>query len=67
MDETQSMNVYVYSKHLAENYLLRHSGNVRVVISRPAMVTGAEHEPFPGWTDTVSAAGIVTYPAMTGL
>ena len=67
LTETNSMNTYVYTKNLAELYIARYRGNLRTVISRPSMVTGAYKEPLIGWTDTVSAAGIVVFPAMTGL
>lgn len=67
LNEVNYMNTYVYAKSLAERYLARHRGNVRLVISRPAMVTASLKEPFVGWTDTTSAIGLAMFPAITGL
>jgi fatty acyl-CoA reductase len=61
------MNTYVYTKNIAERYIARYRGNMRTVISRPSVVTGAYREPLIGWTDTVAAGGALLFPGMIGL
>jgi alcohol-forming fatty acyl-CoA reductase len=35
----------------------RLNPNLSALIIRPAIIGGALSEPYPGWTDTISAAG----------
>ncbi|XP_044017830.1 putative fatty acyl-CoA reductase CG8306 isoform X1 [Aphidius gifuensis] len=41
-------NSYTFTKHLAEHEVV--NGKVPAGIVRPSMITGAWHEPVPGWT-----------------
>ena len=61
-------NTYTYTKNLAEQALqANRRPDLRIVISRPSIITGTYRFPFEGWTDTVSAAGSVTYPYGMGM
>ena len=53
----QYPNTYTYTKQLAEKSLFKKRGNVNVVLFRPSIIAGAYKDPFPGWTDSLSAAG----------
>jgi nucleoside-diphosphate-sugar epimerase len=44
-------NNYTYTKNLAERYLERNRGNIRLIINRPTMIYGCVREPMPGWVD----------------
>lgn len=37
------------------------------IIFRPAIIAGSKAQPFPGWTDTLSAAGGLTFVGALGL
>lgn len=52
-------NTYSFTKNLAEKSLKQNKGNVKLVIWRPAIIASAEKDPFPGWTDTIAAAGAI--------
>lgn len=67
MKETNSFNVYTYTKDLAERYIERYRGDLNVVISRPSAIVACAREPFVGWTDTVSAGGAIGYPMAIGI
>ena len=58
-------NTYTFTKNLSEKNLMSKRGNVNVVIWRPSIITSSFNQPFPGWTDSVSAAGGLTL--LTGL
>jgi hypothetical protein len=60
-------NTYVFTKDLAERYLERYSGNLRVVINRPSMIQGTHSDPFPGWTDSVGAHASVAFADLLGV
>lgn len=60
-------NTYTFSKNLAEKNLLKNHGNVRTVIVRPSVIACSDKEPFPGWTDSIAAAGGLTYLAGIGI
>jgi len=34
---------------------------------RPTIIISCEHEPYVGWTETISAAGALTYAVTMGL
>ena len=38
-----------------------------VVLLRPSIISGSIREPFPGWTDTISAAGGLSIAGGIGL
>jgi hypothetical protein len=60
-------NTYTYTKNLAEKNLINKMGDIKVNILRPAIIASAHREPFPGWTDTLSAAGGMTMLGGHGL
>ena len=45
----------------------RRKPTTPVVLLRPAIIIAAKEEPFPGWTDTISAAGGLTMVGGIGL
>lgn len=53
-------NTYTFTKNLSEKSLIRNQGNVRIVICRPSIIASTFKDPFPGWTDSLSAAGGLT-------
>lgn len=53
-------NTYVYTKALAENIILKHSGDLPVCIARPSIVISTAEEPIVGWTNNFyGATGVV--------
>ena len=68
MQATKFPNTYSLTKNLAEKYLERNRRpDLRVSISRPAIVTASEKYPFPGWTDSVAASGAIVYVLGRGI
>jgi fatty acyl-CoA reductase len=61
----QFPNTYTFTKNMAEKTLLKRKGDLPVVLFRPAIIASSAEEPFPGWTDSLSAAGGITL--MSGL
>jgi alcohol-forming fatty acyl-CoA reductase len=53
-------NTYTFTKMMAEKQLVQSKGDLNVVIWRPAIIASSISDPFPGWTDQLSAAGGVT-------
>lgn len=45
---------------MAEKNIVKNKGHVKVVLWRPSIVCCAYTSPFPGWTDSISAAGGIT-------
>jgi fatty acyl-CoA reductase len=45
--------------------LRKNRGHVTVSVVRPAIIASSLREPFPGWTDSLSAAGGISL--LTGL
>ena len=60
-------NTYTYTKNLAERYLERNRGNLRLIINRPTMIYGCFREPMPGWVDQVTPLGGVGLPLAMGM
>lgn len=60
-------NTYTFAKNLAEKALALKHGHVKVCIVRPTIIASAAREPFPGWTDTMSAAGGISILGGLGL
>ena len=60
-------NTYTFTKHLAEKNIKNNMGNVKVVIWRPAIIASALTQPFPGWTDSLSAAGGLSFLGGLGI
>lgn len=50
-------NTYTFTKNLTEQILKTEIGAIPVCIVRPTIIGGAWKEPFPGWVDSISAAG----------
>lgn len=42
-------------------------GNIKCCIWRPSIIACSLEQPFPGWTDSISAAGGLTILGTTGL
>ena len=62
------VNTYVYAKNMAERAIKKHSGDkFRTIIVRPSVVVATYKEPVPGYTDTVSAGGAMSFPMLMGL
>ena len=61
-------NTYTLTKHLAEQCLKKlRRPDLRLVVSRPAIITVTQKFPFPGWTDSNAAAGAVIYALGMGI
>lgn len=60
-------NTYTFSKNLSEKNLFKNHGNVKTVIVRPSIIACADNQPFPGWTDSLAAAGGLSYLGGIGL
>jgi len=52
---------------LAEKNLLKNHGNVKTVIIRPSIIACSDNEPYPGWTDSLAAAGGLTVLGALGI
>ncbi len=51
-------NTYTFTKSMGERTLRkRRNPKLPCLLFRPSIIVGAMHEPMPGWTDTISAAG----------
>lgn len=44
-------NTYVFTKGLAEEVCNDYKDRVPIIIYRPAIISGGEREPIPGWSD----------------
>ena len=60
-------NTYTFTKSLAEKQLVKTKDHVNVVIWRPSIIGSGLQDPFPGWTDTLSAAGGLALLSALGL
>jgi fatty acyl-CoA reductase len=60
-------NTYTFTKNLAEKSLKKNKGDLKCVIFRPSIIACSVKEPFPGWTDSLSAAGGLTLMIGLGL
>ena len=52
---------------MAEKSLMKKKGNLPCVLFRPSIIAAANKEPFPGWTDSLAAAGGITLMISLGL
>ena len=52
---------------MAEKSLFKKKENLKIVLFRPSIIAGAKIQPFPGWTDTISAAGVISVMGGLGL
>lgn len=50
-------NTYTFTKSLTEKSIVKKRGTLPTCIIRPSMTGASVAEPFPGWTDTISALG----------
>ena len=62
-----AQNTYLVTKQLAEQALRKHRGNIRLSISRPAMVSCCDAFPFPGWIDSLAAGAVAVYSVGAGI
>jgi len=60
-------NTYTYTKSMAERSMKTRLGNLRCAIVRPSIIICANHEPVPGWIDTLAAAGGMVFSITSGL
>jgi len=60
-------NTYTFTKNLAEKNILKNKGHLTVCLLRPSIIASSLREPFPGWTDSLSAAGGITMLCGMGL
>lgn len=61
-------NTYTFTKSMGERTLKkRRPANMPVVLIRPSIITASVREPYPGWTDTLSAAGGLSLAGATGI
>ena len=52
---------------MAEKTLIKRKGDLPVVLFRPSIIASALEQPFPGWTDSLAAAGGITLVSGLGL
>ena len=52
---------------MAEKTLIKRKGDLPVVLFRPSIIASALDQPFPGWTDSLVAAGGITLVSGLGL
>lgn len=60
-------NTYTFTKNLAEKALLKNKGDLNVCLLRPSIIASSLNEPFPGWTDSLAAAGGISLLVGLGL
>ena len=60
-------NTYTFTKNLAEKTLEKRRGDLTVCLLRPAIIASSLSDPFPGWTDSLAAAGGITLLVGLGL
>lgn len=53
-------NSYTFTKSYSERSLEKHRGNIPLLILRPSVIICAQSDPYPGWIDTLSAAGALS-------
>lgn len=47
-------NSYIFTKYLAEQFILKYHDDLPIAIARPAIVAPAIAEPCPGWIDNLN-------------
>jgi fatty acyl-CoA reductase len=52
---------------MAEKTLIKNKGDLPVVLFRPSIIASSMEQPFPGWTDSLAAAGGITLMGGMGL
>lgn len=60
-------NTYTLTKSLAEKAFQKKRKNLRVSITRPAIITACVKYPFIGWTDSIAAAGAIAFQIGMGI
>lgn len=60
-------NTYTFTKALAERSIQKRRGNLRVTIVRPSIIISNYDDPYPGWIDTLAAAGGLIMSVQVGL
>ena len=59
-------NSYLFTKSVAENYLLEHAQGLPVAIGRLSMITVTRYEPEPGFIDVLQAANVLAFVGAIG-
>ena len=52
---------------MAERSLKKNRGNIRVAVIRPSIIISCYEEPCRGWTDTLAAAGGLSFAIGMGM
>jgi hypothetical protein len=61
-------NTYTMTKNLSEKALQRkRRPDLRLSITRPAMIGATQKYPFPGWTDSIAATSSIIYMLGMGI
>lgn len=60
-------NTYTFTKSMAERTLKKKQSRIPISVVRPSIIICCYKDPFIGWTDTLSAAGGITFGIGTGL
>lgn len=60
-------NTYTFTKNLAERALRKFRENIPVFILRPSIIICSLSEPYPGWIDSLAAAGTLTFMVGSGI
>ena len=60
-------NTYTYTKAMAERSMKKRLGKLKCAIVRPSIIISANHEPRPGWIDSLAAAGGMIFSVTSGL
>ena len=59
-------NTYTFTKNLAERALRKYREAFPVLILRPAIIICAYQQPYPGWLDSLAAAGSISMLISSG-
>lgn len=60
-------NTYTFTKSICERILQKRKGNTPLTILRPSIIGSSFKDPFPGWIDTISAAGALYFLGGLGI
>ena len=60
-------NTCTFTKSMCERLIELKRGNLPVTICRPSIIGSSDVEPYPGWTDTISAAGALLLTVSLGI
>ena len=60
-------NSYTFIKNLTERALRKFREHVPLLLIRPSIILCSASEPYPGWLDSLAAAGTLTLMVATGV